>query len=287
MRIVGIDFTSAPRPQKPIVAAWGVVAHTLGHSTLTITQLQALTSLQAFADLLKVPDVDVIGLDVPFGQPRPFIEAVVWGHTWVDVVKTIGNLPKADFLRQIKTFRDGQAVGQKHLLRPCDRRAGAISPMMVHGVPIGRMWYVAAPILLASGISIAPNHPTPHPATALEVYPALVAKAAAVGPYKSDNRRNHSHDYSHDHTPDHTPDHLHQRTALLHYLQNHAPATYGVRVALSEALTEQCLVDGKGDRIDAVCAAVQAAWAARQPAFGIPTAADPLEGWICDPHLNQ
>jgi hypothetical protein len=40
--------------------------------------------------------------------------------------------------------------------------------------------------------------------------------------------------------------------------------------------------DGSGDRLDAVLAALQAAWCWRRRArnFGLPRAVDPLEGWI-------
>ncbi len=45
--------------------------------------------------------------------------------------------------------------------------------------------------------------------------------------------------------------------------------------------------DPTGDRLDAVLAVIQAAWAYTQRArnYGIPTTCDPLEGWIVDPGL--
>lgn len=253
------------------MAAWGVVAD----GSLVITHLQSLTTLEAFSTLLASLESGVVGLDLPFGQPRRFLEGVGWGHTWEQVVSTIRSLRKEAFLAQIKAFRDQQPAGHKHLLRHCDALAGAISPMMVHGVPIGRMWYVAAPLLLASGICVLPNHPTPHATTALEVYPALVAKAAGVATYKTDDRQKA------------TATHRAQRLALLDFLQNHAQVTYGLRVTLANRVAQHCVADVTGDSIDAVCAALQAAWAAQQPTLGIPPTADPLEGWICDPLLHH
>ena len=40
------------------------------------------------------------------------------------------------------------------------------------------------------------------------------------------------------------------------------------------------IADGSGDLLDAVICAVQAAWAARQPGYGIPASAPAGEGWI-------
>jgi predicted thioesterase len=46
-----------------------------------------------------------------------------------------------------------------------------------------------------------------------------------------------------------------------------------------------CIYDPTGDTLDAVLAAVQAAWASTQPDYGIPSGVDPREGWIVDPGL--
>ena len=63
---------------------------------------------------------------------------------------------------------------------------------------------------------------------------------------------------------------------------------YGVRVRCGQFLAEAMVEDEEADLLDAVLAAVQAAWAwtrrddASAP-WGIPADADPAEGWIVDP----
>ena len=49
---------------------------------------------------------------------------------------------------------------------------------------------------------------------------------------------------------------------------------------LSHAQRDELVADASGDRLDAVLALLQAAWAAQQPRYGWPQGVDPLEGWI-------
>jgi hypothetical protein len=53
-----------------------------------------------------------------------------------------------------------------------------------------------------------------------------------------------------------------------------------VRLSIGSALEQQLLADGSGDLLDAAICAVQAAWAATQPDYGIPGSAPAGEGWI-------
>jgi hypothetical protein len=54
----------------------------------------------------------------------------------------------------------------------------------------------------------------------------------------------------------------------------------GVRLRTAQALEQALLGDGSGDLLDAAICAVQAAWAARRPNYGIPADAPAGEGWI-------
>ena len=54
----------------------------------------------------------------------------------------------------------------------------------------------------------------------------------------------------------------------------------GVRLRIGEALENPVLADGSGDLLDAIICAVQAAWAATRPNYGIPASAPAGEGWI-------
>ena len=62
-------------------------------------------------------------------------------------------------------------------------------------------------------------------------------------------------------------------------------ARYGISVDLSEALRRGCVDDAEGNLLDAVLAAVQAAWSwvRRKDGYGVPQDCDLLEGWIVDP----
>ncbi len=56
---------------------------------------------------------------------------------------------------------------------------------------------------------------------------------------------------------------------------------------LPDTLAESCMQDSKGDNLDAVLCALQAAWAFTQhdDGYGIPSKSHSLEGWIVDPGL--
>ena len=62
-------------------------------------------------------------------------------------------------------------------------------------------------------------------------------------------------------------------------------ARYRLRVDLSENLDQVCIDDAEGDSLDAVLAAVQAAWSwvRRDGSYGVPQDCDLVEGWIVDP----
>src|SRR5207249_11801038 len=62
-------------------------------------------------------------------------------------------------------------------------------------------------------------------------------------------------------------------------------ARYKISVDLTDSLGRVCIDDAEGDSLDAVLAAVQAAWAwlRREDGYGVPEDCDLAEGWIVDP----
>jgi hypothetical protein len=177
-----------------------------------------------------------------------------------------------EFLTAIKMYRDARPPGSKHPLRQTDILAGARSPLMVHGVPVGRMFWAGAPRLLAAGVSVIPCHPTADARIALEAYPALVARRwIGKRPYKNDDQARQT-SARHD-----------ARRDLLHGLRATCRDRYGFALALADDLAGQLLDDPTGDQLDAALCAVQAAWASGQPCYSVPREANPLEGWIVDP----
>jgi hypothetical protein len=270
--VLGVDFTSAPRKSKPITVAWAILDGTL----LDIMSIVPLTALDVFEGELKTGLLrfgTIIGLDFPFSQPTRFLNAMRWGRDWPSIISTIDAMSMDEFLTRLKAYRDAQPRGEKHHLRRCDALAGAVSPMMVYGVPVGRMWFRGAPILLRSGVSVLPCAPTDSERVALEVYPALLAQylLGEKRSYKVDDARKADAE---------------QRAAredMLDVLQKRK--NYGLRVQLVPGIAERAIEDHTGDVLDAILACVQAAWASTLPDFGIPPDVDALEGWICDPSL--
>ncbi len=61
-------------------------------------------------------------------------------------------------------------------------------------------------------------------------------------------------------------------------------ATYGLTLNAPKTLTD----DPKGDQLDALLCAIQAAWSWRNKDrnYGTPSTLDSLEGWIADPTLK-
>lgn len=273
MRIYGLDFTSAPRRQKPLTLA---VATFTGEA-LRLDTVRLLTDFAAFEAWLASPGPWAAGLDFPFGQPARLIDHFGWGATWAETIRSITALGDLEtFAAVIKAYRDRQPPGDKHHKRPVDRLARSISPMMLHGVPVGRMFFRGAPRLLASGASILPNHPTDSDRVVLETYPALVARRFTTGGYKSDTRRQQ------------TGAHRAARQHIIDGLRADCPAHFGFALHLPADRAAALVADPTGDQLDALLCAVEAAWACtrRGHDWGIPPGVDPREGWIVDPDLR-
>jgi hypothetical protein len=268
MQIIGVDFTSAPSPRKPITVARA----TLDDRTLAIERVDRLVTFEAFDSLLAEPGPWIGGFDFPFGQPRCLVEALPLGHTWSAFVGHVATLTMPEWVAALDGYRAGQPPGRKQPPRATDQRAGARSPMMLWGVPVGRMFFRAAPRLLASGASIIPCRPTSGDRIAVEAYPALFAGRG----YKCEPRRLD------------TGERRAARQRVVQRLRADEPAArYGIRLALPRGLATEMVDDHTGDTVDAVICAMQAAWAAQQgpPRYGVPEDADALEGWIVDPSL--
>lgn len=273
MRIYGVDFTSAPRPRKPIRC--GVC--TLDAGLLRLVTVRELADFAAFAAWLRAPGPWLAGFDFPFGQPRKLIDNLGWPPDWAGYVGGLAQTSMAEFAALLAAYRAERPAGDKQHLRVTDALAGARSPMMLYGVPVGRMFLRGAPRLLAAGVSVLPCHPTAATRLAIETYPALAARRwIGRAGYKSDTRRKQ------------TAAHAEARRAIVAGLLSDAlPAQYGVTLALTDEQAAQLVADPSGDTLDAVLCAVQAAWAYTQRAagYGIPPDVDAAEGWIVDPLL--
>ncbi len=267
----GVDFTSAPGRGKPITVA----SARFDGATLSLERLDAIPDLDRFARFLEECPGRIVALDFPFGLPRSAVEWLGWPVTWPSCLEAIGQMGRAGYEAALEAFRIAQPPGQKRPQRRTDARTGGTSPVALHVVPVAKMLFEGATRLHASGIDVPPCRRRPGASrVALEGYPALVARAL-IGRRSYKGTRG-------------DPDRLAARRDLLDRLREPngtIPQTYGCRITMTDEHVEVCAVDHQGDRLDAVLCAVQAAWAALQgpPDFGVPTHADPLEGWIIDP----
>lgn len=269
MRIFGIDFTSAPRPAKPITCAVGW----LEDGALSILRIERWISFTPFEAFLQQDGPWVCGMDFPFGQPLKLIRNLGGETAWERYVAQFAQMDKREFVALLDAYRAARPPGDKQHLRPTDRLAGAKSPMMVYGVPVGKMFYEGARRLLNSDVSVQPCRSTNSGKIALETYPALVARRwLSRVSYKNDTKAKQ------------TAQRAHARNTLVSGLLSPTfGTTYGFSLHLTENLYQDLVDDPTGDALDAVCCAVQAAWGVQQPNYGIPPHCNPDEGWIVNP----
>lgn len=276
MRIYGLDFTSAPKPGKPITVADCVFEQ----DTLVLKALQALNQFEAFEDFLRTAGPWLAAMDFPFSMPESWLLEMGWPTDWAESVSLIQTLGLKEFCQRIKTYRLGKPAGQKHHFRPIDRLAGACSPMTIDYTPVGRMFYQGAYRLLEAGVTVLPfqqEKPCEN-RFVVEGYPALIARRLAPRQgYKSDTPK--LQDSAKAAT----------RKQMIGALSaQFLEEEFGFQIALNgfeQALYE----DATGDRLDALLCAIQAGWAYTQcnQGWGIPAVPEAREGWITDPGLMR
>lgn len=273
MYIFGIDFTSAPARRKPITCA----LCTLHDDWLTLLECLSLPTFEEFEAFLRRDGPWCAAFDFPFGLPRPLLANLGWPRRWEDYIQFVAALGKAGFEESITHYCADQPPGKKHLLRATDRLAKSRSPMMLHRLPVGKMFFQGATRLLQSGVNILPCRPNNDSHIALEGYPALVARRwLGSRSYKSDERGKQ------------TEEQLAARRELVQALRSPALfKTYSLNLNLSGSLAETLVSDPMADQLDALLCAIQAAWAytQRTNGYGIPRGCDSDEGWIVDPGM--
>lgn len=271
--IHGVDFTSAPRPRKPITAATGLLAG----ATLRVERIEALRDFAAFESWLAAPGPWIGAFDFPFGLPRELVHSLGWpleaqggSGAWERLVAVLSTQTRAEMIARFRAFCDARPAGGKFAHRATDGPAGSSPSMKWVNPPVALMLHAGAPRLAASGVHIPGLRNGDPDRVALEGYPGLVARSI-VGrtPYKSDDRARQS------------AGHRAAREAIVDAAAAGAHPL-GLRARLPAALRERCVADPTGDTLDAVLCALQAAWAwqRRDAGYGLPAAIDPVEGWI-------
>jgi len=272
MRVYGLDFTSAPGPGKPLTVA--VCA--LDGDTLRLERLQRLAGLEGFESLLDSPGPWILGADFPFGQPRRLVGALGWPDSWEGYVARVAEMGKQRYEETLRAYIQRRPKGDKLHRRAGDVRAGAISPMKLDYVPVGKMFFEGAVRLLRSSVCVEPCRPARDGRVVVEAYPALVARWALEG------RRGYKE-------PKDAHARALRREARAEILRRiTGPGlrqAYGIALRLKPGDHDQALEDDRGDLLDSMLCAVQAAWAwtRRDAGYGLPPDCDPLEGCIADP----
>lgn len=269
MRIFGIDFTSTPTKQKPIVA----IEATLQDGELTIIGLHYWISMAQFEQFLASEGPWFAGCDFPFAQSRRLISNLGLGDNWLTAMHFFATLNRADFRALLDDYRYHRPAGDKEHRRCCDSAAGAISPQKLYGVPVGLMFFEGATRLANSEVCLPGLRPNNDSRVAIETYPALIARRyIGKRSYKQDSKAKQ------------TVQQCEARSDLWHTLMSpQLTLDYGVRLHPETVLPE----DPSGDTIDALLCAIQAAWAFQTDYANssLIQVVDTLEGWIADPSL--
>jgi hypothetical protein len=264
LRLLGVDFTSAPSRRKPIVVARGALAG----ARLALQRIDRLHDFAAFDALLREPGPWLGAFDVPFGLPRELVTTLGWPLDWAACMRHYGALDRASIRATFAAFCAARPAGAKFAHRACDGPAGSSPSMKWVNPPVALMLHAAVPRLVDAGVHLPALHEGDPARVALEAYPGLLARELiGTRSYKSDERARQ------------TPDRLIARKDLLHALEL-GRTRLGLRVALSDAQRDAIVADAQGDLLDALLCLVQAAWASTQPRYGLPEAVDALEGWI-------
>jgi hypothetical protein len=269
MQIFGIDFTSAPRPRKPITVA----SAQLQATDFWYEGMQEIATLAEFERWLARDTSWIGGFDFPFGLPRTAVVALGWPTRWPQLVRHCEMLGRENLRTALNTYRHTRPVGDKYPYRRGDAAAGAHSPIKLVNPPVALMFLEGASRLLAAGVHVPGLQRGDPRRIAVEAYPGyavrrLLGSRARVS-YKNDARSKQ------------TSEQLRMRGNILRALTSRE-SFFGLRVRLDRRQRSELVADGSGDRLDALVCALQAGWSWRRRAcnFGLPAETDPLEGWI-------
>ena len=268
--VIGVDFTSAPRPRKPLAVAVGRLIGGRA-AAYRVEEILELATLADFDALLREPGEWLGGFDLPFGQPRTLIEHEGWPTDWRRFVRFYCAAPR-DSLRDVfRRWCAGRPAGDKFAWRKADRPAGSSPAMRWTNPPVAWMMHAGIGRMLAGGLAFPAHRVAGRGAArgriALEAYPGFTARQVCRRSYKSD-------------TPAlQTPERRANRRTILAALVA-GTAGLDVRLDVTDALARRMIADGAGDLLDAAICGLQAAHASRLPRYGLPRDLDPLEGWI-------
>jgi hypothetical protein len=263
--VLGVDFTSAPRHAKPITVARGRLAD----GGFALAAIEPLADWAAFERLLDAPGPWIGGFDFPFGLPREAVVDLGWPQDWRALVEHCAALGRTGLRSAFDAYRASRAPGKKYPHRATDLPAGSHSPIKLVNPPVALMFLEGAPRLARAGVTIPGLAAGDPRRIAVEAYPGFGARAITRASYKADEIRKQ------------TPARRRARSGIVSRLTEDG-GPFGFTLRGPSALLRSLVDDATGDRLDAVLAAMQAAWCRKRRArnWGLPVSIDPLEGWI-------
>jgi hypothetical protein len=262
--LIGVDFSSAPSRRKPVVLARG----TRVGSVLRLDSFERFESLACFGDWLAQPGPWLGAFDLPFGLPRELVQTLGWPLDWDALMDHYASLDREQIRATFAAFCAARPVGGKFAHRGCDGPAGSSPSMKWVNPPVAFMLHAGVPLLRQAGISLPGLCVGDPQRVALEAYPGLLARELlGARSYKNDAKAKQ------------TPERLIARKDLVEALEQ-GRSRLGLRLKLSHAQRDLLAADASGDHLDAVLCLLQAGWAQTQTGYGLPSAMDPLEGWI-------
>jgi hypothetical protein len=264
-RICGVDFTSRPRPRKPITLASG----RLRGRTFFLESIEACGDWPGFEAWLRREGPWIAGFDFPFGLPRSAVLDLGWPGTWEGVVRHCAAMGREAFRAALDGHRELRPAGDRYAHRAADRPARSHSPLKLVNPPVALMFLEGAIRLLEAGVCIPGLRDGDPQRLAFEAYPGYCARRLGAGSYKNDAIARQ------------TPARKKARAAMVRQLAS-PDNPFGFALQAPAVLSRSLVADASGDRLDAVLCAMQAAWAwqRRGRNYGLPESIDPLEGWI-------
>ena len=274
--VYGIDFTSRPRPRKPITCLQCL----LDGDVLNTVAMHAYQNFNEFEEFLAAPPAgppSIAAIDMPFGMPLRFIKNMGWPINWADYIdQNVVPLDRDGWRMTLEDYKRPRPYGDKQHRRRTDIPAGSVSPQTLYRVPVGLMFFEGVPRLRAAGVMIPGLQDGRPDQVVVEAYPG-VAVRSLVGQlsYKAES-------------PDEQTDARREARELIleRLMGDQAVEIYDVHVRNTARLN--FIQDATGDHLDALLCSVQAAWAWRSgaPNFGLPLPICPTEGWIADPAVR-
>lgn len=265
MRICGVDFTSAPKRDKPIVVA----ECEADGENLVLKRFLEFRDWPSYELWLGDDSEWIGGFDFPFGLPRRFVEAQGWPSDWSGMVRACVAAGKERFAeRAMQAFLEARSPEDKH--RKTDFVAKSHSPLKTRtNPPVGLMFYEGTWRLLSHGIRIPALHETGSRKVALEAYPGFVIQRLRERFYKNDRQSSGTANSE-------------ARKRIVKELMTGSSGALSCTLALGSRRLGDHLLHPSGDWLDAVLCATQAhsAWMNTDAGYGLPEDIDVREGWI-------